>query len=158
GRGEVGAHSAGGAAELVADVGEGVVGVGAQRGDGRDAHHDDERQHHRVLHRRGPPSYFRKPATAWLNSRVGNRGGIRAGRWKPVAEAKTRTGTAGRPAARAASQRRWPLMMTSSPVMRRGSRMPGRRRSGAREAGPPGVVLPALGQRNDDRYTRPARE
>src|SRR5437899_9354209 len=35
------------------DVGEGLVGVGAQRGDGGDAHHDNEGQHDGVLHGRG---------------------------------------------------------------------------------------------------------
>src|SRR6516162_7189076 len=40
------------AADGGADVGEGVVGGGAQVGDGDDAHHDDQGQHHRVLHSR----------------------------------------------------------------------------------------------------------
>src|ERR1700733_4974878 len=40
------------AADLGADEGEGAVGVGADGGDGRDAHHDDQRQHDRVLDRR----------------------------------------------------------------------------------------------------------
>jgi len=44
-------HSAGGAADFAANVAEGVVGVGAQGRDGRDAHHDDEGQHDGVLDR-----------------------------------------------------------------------------------------------------------
>src|SRR5262249_38980407 len=46
--------SAGSAAriERVAGLGEGGVGVGAQRGDGGDADHDDQGQHDRVLDRR----------------------------------------------------------------------------------------------------------
>src|SRR5262249_37383134 len=40
------------AADGSADAGEGLVGVGAQRGDGRDAHHDDEGQHARVFNGR----------------------------------------------------------------------------------------------------------
>src|SRR5690349_3281145 len=38
-----------GLADLGGDVGEGAVGVAAQGGDGRDAHHHDQGQHHRVL-------------------------------------------------------------------------------------------------------------
>src|SRR5436190_984755 len=41
--------SAGGGVDLVADVAERVAGVGAQRADRRDADHDDQGQHHRVL-------------------------------------------------------------------------------------------------------------
>src|SRR5262245_22890849 len=37
------------ATDRVADGGEGLVGVGAQGGDGRDAHDDDQGQHDRVL-------------------------------------------------------------------------------------------------------------
>src|SRR5262249_8378659 len=40
-----------GLADLRADVGEGVVGVGAQSRDGSDAHHDDQGQHDSVLDR-----------------------------------------------------------------------------------------------------------
>src|SRR3989442_1771111 len=43
--------SAAGALDLVADVGEGVAGVGAQGSDGRDAHHDDQGQHDGMLDR-----------------------------------------------------------------------------------------------------------
>src|SRR5262245_3331772 len=46
--------SGGGAADLGGDGGEGVVGDAAQRGDGADASHDDQRQHQRILHRRRP--------------------------------------------------------------------------------------------------------
>src|SRR5947209_5085923 len=42
-------HSAGGRVDLVADVAEGVAGIGAQRADGRDADDDDQGQHDRVL-------------------------------------------------------------------------------------------------------------
>src|SRR5437763_6339731 len=40
--------SGAGAADLGGDVGKGAVGVAAQGGDGRDAHHNDQGQHHRV--------------------------------------------------------------------------------------------------------------
>src|SRR5206468_6479074 len=40
------------AADSVADRGEGLVGVGAEGGDGGDADHDDQGQHDRVLDRR----------------------------------------------------------------------------------------------------------
>src|SRR5439155_756689 len=46
------AGSAGRAADRVADAGERLVGVRAQRGDRRDAHHDDQRQHDRVFNGR----------------------------------------------------------------------------------------------------------
>src|SRR5207302_746371 len=39
-------------ADGVADGGEGLVGVGAQGGDGGDAHHDDQGKHDRVLNGR----------------------------------------------------------------------------------------------------------
>ena len=41
------------ALDVRADVAEGRVGVGAKRGDGCDANHDDERQHNRVLNSGG---------------------------------------------------------------------------------------------------------
>src|SRR5713226_3107213 len=44
-------RSAAGRADALADVAEGVVGVGAQGRDGGDAHHDDEGQHDGVLDR-----------------------------------------------------------------------------------------------------------
>src|SRR5207248_978786 len=47
----LGTGSARRAADLAADVAEGVVGVGAQGGDGGDAHHDDQGQHDGVLDR-----------------------------------------------------------------------------------------------------------
>ena len=43
---------AAGAADLGADVAEGVVGVAAQRRDGGDAYHEDQGQHDCVLDRR----------------------------------------------------------------------------------------------------------
>src|SRR5437660_1372987 len=43
--------SAAGLADLGADVAEGVVGVGAERRDRRDAHDDDQGQHDGVLDR-----------------------------------------------------------------------------------------------------------
>src|SRR5262245_60314645 len=42
---------AGGAADRIADAGEGLVGIGAEGGDGGDAHHDDQGQHDGVLNR-----------------------------------------------------------------------------------------------------------
>src|SRR5215831_2540534 len=52
GRSDAARVSAAGAADGVADLGEGVVGVAAQGRDGRDADDDDQGQHHRVLDRR----------------------------------------------------------------------------------------------------------
>ena len=43
----------GGATYLRTDEIEGAVGIGAEGGDRRDAHHDNQGEHHRVLHRRG---------------------------------------------------------------------------------------------------------
>jgi len=43
--------SAGRATDRSADAGEGAHGVGSERGDGSDADHDDEGEHHRVLDR-----------------------------------------------------------------------------------------------------------
>src|SRR5262249_47269144 len=47
-----GVSSAAGLADLGADVAEGVVGVGAEGGDRRDADDDDQGEHDRVLDRR----------------------------------------------------------------------------------------------------------
>ena len=48
------ALSLAGGADGIADGGERLIGIRSQRGNGGDAHHDDERQHDGVFDRSGP--------------------------------------------------------------------------------------------------------